>query len=242
MGSAPPPWLAGRRSAEGSRGRTPSVQVDRLSQFLEEALGDPLRLARQDADLAEDRLLLGRQVLGDHDLHDDELVATAARADVGHAAAGQPEGLAVLRPRRDRDLDRAVQRRHLDAVAQGRLDHVDPQLVDHVLVLAAQVHVAADPDHDVQVALGTAPVAGLPLAGEPDLGAGVHPGRDADAQALGALRAALATALGAGRAQEAARAAAARAGRDVDDRAEDRLGLPAHLAGAAAGGARLRAG
>src|SRR5450759_4141577 len=63
------------------------VKRDRVAKFLEEALGDLLRLARQAPNLAQDGLLLHRQVLGDDDLHDDVLVAATAAADVRHTAA-----------------------------------------------------------------------------------------------------------------------------------------------------------
>src|SRR5215471_10022659 len=84
------------RAANRDKAPALSVQVDRLAQLLEEALRDLLGLARQAADLAQQRLLVGVQVLRNHDLHDDELVAAAAGAHVRHAPAGQPERLTVL--------------------------------------------------------------------------------------------------------------------------------------------------
>src|SRR5215472_9050194 len=233
---------SGRSWKEARDNGRRSVQVDRVAQLLEEALRHLLGLAREAADLAEQRLLVGRQVLRHHDLDHDELVSTPAGADVGHATARQPERLPILRAGGHGDLDVAVERRDLDLVSQRRLHHVDPQLVHDVLVLAAQGGVVADPQHHVQVAGRAAAVAGLALPREADLGARVHAGRDAHAQPLGPLEPALSTALRARRAQDPARPGAGRARGDVDHRAEDRLGLSPDLPAPAAGVARLRAG
>src|SRR5450759_151920 len=109
------------------------VKRDRVAKFLEEALGDLLRLARQAPNLAQDGLLLHRQVLGDDDLHDDVLVAATAAADVRHTPARQPKGLAVLSAGRDGDLDQPLERRDLDPVAERRLDNVHAELIHRVL-------------------------------------------------------------------------------------------------------------
>src|SRR6266478_5435770 len=77
------------------------VQGDRVAKLLEEAFRDLFGLARQPADLAQDGLLLGGQVLGNDELHQHVLVAAAAASDVGHAFPGQPERLPVLRTGRD---------------------------------------------------------------------------------------------------------------------------------------------
>src|SRR5438045_4297634 len=231
----PPPGAVQtlRRGRCGS-GPRPSVEADGVLQLLEEALRHLLGLARQPADFAQQRLLLGREVLRDHDLDDHELVAPAAAADVGHALALEPEGLPVLGPGRDRDLDRAVQRRDLDPIAKRRLDQVHPQLVDDVLLAPLQLRVLLDAQHDVEVARRSAPIAGLPLPAEADLGARVDAGRDLQLQPLCLLHPALATALSARLLEDAALAPAVVAGDDVDDLAEDRLGGAADLPRAAA--------
>src|SRR2546425_696038 len=95
-----------------------------------------------------------------------------------HPLALQAERLPVLRASGNRNLCGPVKGRHLDGVADGRLDHVDPQLVDDVLVLASKLLVRPDPDHDVEVAGGSSAKAGLAFADDPDLRARVDPGRN----------------------------------------------------------------
>src|SRR5579884_3948930 len=218
-----------------------SVQVDGLAQLLEEALGDLLGLAGEAPHLAQEVPLLRSEIPRDHHLDLHELGAPPPGAHIGHALPGQPEGLPVLRAGGDGDLHRPVQRGHLDPVAQSGLDHVDAEVVDHVLVLAPKLGMRLDLEDDVEVAGWAAAQAGLALAGQPDLGAGVDPGRDADAQPAATLHSSLPVAGAARGAQDTAGARARRAGRDVDHRAEDRLGLPAHLSPAAARAARLPA-
>src|ERR1700693_655778 len=120
------------------------VQRNRVAQLLEEPLGDLLRLARQAANLAQDRLLLRREVLRNDDLDDDILIAAPAAPDVRHAAPGEAERLAILSTGRDGDLDQPFECRDLDPVAKGCLDHVDAQLVNRVLLVTRQVRMRLD--------------------------------------------------------------------------------------------------
>src|SRR5438874_1845726 len=120
-------------------------------------------------DLLQMRLLLRVQVLRDHDLDHDVLVAAAASPNMGDPLAGEPEGLTVLSPRGYRDLNRPVNGWHLDVVTERRLDHVDFQLVDHVLVTAGQVRMGLHPDDYVEVARRSTADSGLALARQPDL-------------------------------------------------------------------------
>ena len=95
-----------------------------------------------------------------------------------------------------------------------------------------------DVDGDVQAAGRAAARADLALVGEADLVALVDAGRDGDPERPLALRPAVALAGLAGRLDDLALAAAARAGGDVDHLAEHRLADAADLAATVA----LRAG
>src|SRR5581483_1736356 len=217
------------------------VQADGVPELLEEALAHLLRPAGQPPDLPEQRLLVGVEVLRHDHLDHHVLVAPTAAADVGHALAGQAEGLAVLGAGRDFDLDRALERGHLDPVADGRLDDVHVQLEDHVLLAPLELRVGLDPEDDVEVARRAAAHARLALGGEPDLGAGIDAGRDPDRQLPGLLHPALAAALGARALDHPPGARARGAGRRRHDRAEDRLLRAPHLARSAAGRAGVDA-
>src|SRR5438034_7237517 len=216
-----------------------SVESDCVAQLLEEALGHLLRLAGEASDLPEQGFLLGREVLRDDDLHHDVLVAAAPAAHVWHAPPRHPERLPVLGARRDGDLHRTFERRYLDAISERRLHDVDPELVDDVLVAPGQVGVRLDPQHDVEVARRAAPEAALPLPAQTDLRPGVDTARDPHGQPARPLEAPLAPALHARVLQQAARAAAGRAGRGGDHRTEDRLRGAPDLARSAAAGTRL---
>ena len=112
---------------------------------------------------------------------DDHLVvevALAPPAEVRHALALQDQALARLRARRHRQLRLALEDRHLDGVAEGRLRKGDRQLGDQMRSLADEELVGADVDHDVEIARRAAELAGLALAGEPELIAVFHAGGD----------------------------------------------------------------
>src|SRR5712691_2970837 len=218
------------------------IKRNRVAQLVEKALRDLLRHAGQPSDLTQQGLLLRRQVLGHDHLHHHVLVSAAPAADVGHPPPRQPERLAVLRPGRDGDLDHALDGRDLDPVAERGLDHVDPQLVDDVLLVPRQLWMRLDAQYDVEVAGRTAAHPRLPLAAEADLRAHVDARRNPDRQAPGPLQAALPAALGTRVLQNPTGAAAGRAGRGRDHLAEERLRRAPDLARAAASRARLGAG
>src|SRR5229473_524660 len=218
------------------------VQRDRVAQFFKESLGHLLGLTGQASDLAQQGLLLGVQVFGDDHLHQHVLVTPPAATYIGHALAGEPKRLSVLRSGRDGDLHRAVQGRNLDPVAEGRLDHVDAELVNDALVAPRQVRVRLDAQHHIQVAWRPAPGAGLALAADADLRTGVHTGRYPHSEPAGDGGATLPSALRAWVLQEPARAAARWAGDLRHDRAEDRLLGAPDLPRAATAWARIRAG
>src|SRR5712692_3783388 len=104
----------------------------------------------------------------------------------------QPEGLTVLSSGGDGDLDRPVQRGHLDVVAERRLHEVHPQLVDGVVIAPRQLGVRLHTQDHVQVAGLAALNAGLALARKPDLGPRVNTGRDAHGELALALDTAVA--------------------------------------------------
>ena len=85
----PPPGAVQtlRRGRCGS-GPRPSVEADGVLQLLEEALRHLLGLARQPSHLAQQRLLLGRQILWNDHLHDHELVAAPAELEERHQEEG----------------------------------------------------------------------------------------------------------------------------------------------------------
>src|SRR5260370_42704743 len=99
------------------------------------------------------------------------LAAPPAAADVRHAYPCEPEGLPMLGSGWNGDLDRAVEGRDLDSVAQRRLDHVHPQLVDAALILPGEVRMRLLPEPRVQVAGPPAPDSGFALTADPDLAA-----------------------------------------------------------------------
>ena len=116
------------------------------------------------------------------------------------------------------------------------------QLVDEVVALALEALVRSSPDVDVEVPVAAAPGPDRAEAAEAQGRPGVDPGRDVDRVGLLLDASSLAPAVGARLRDDLAEAAAAGARRRGDHLAEDRLADPAHLAGAAALGARLRVG
>jgi hypothetical protein len=140
-----------------------------IKKDFEEAFRDLLWLASQASHLAQQGLLLGTQVLRHHHLDDDILVTAAPTSHVGHASPGHPERLSVLGAGGDRNLDRTVQGRYLDAVSKRRLHHIDAQVVDDLLVASGEVQVRLHPQHDIQIAGRAAPDSCLALAADADL-------------------------------------------------------------------------
>src|SRR5258708_344554 len=158
------------------------VEADGVSQLLEKALRDLFRLPREAADLAQHGLLLGSEVLGNDHLDHDVLVAAPPASHVWHPLALQPERLAVLCAPRHCNLDMTHQSGDLDPVPEGRLDHVDAQLENNVLVVARKLSMLLDAQNDIEVPPGPAPEPRLSLAAEPYLRPGVDPRGDLDRQ------------------------------------------------------------
>src|SRR5262249_4623203 len=128
------------------------------------------------------------------------------------AEAVDAHHLAALQSALEGVRDRAVQRRHLDVAAQGRLAEGDRHLADEVVAVALEQRVLADAGDHVQVAAGRAGVAGLALAADPDAGAVVHAGRHVDLQRPPGLDPAAAVAVRTGVGDDLAAAAAAGTG------------------------------
>src|SRR6202000_1091658 len=157
-----------------------------------------------------DRLaLLLVQVFRDLDLQPVADVALALAFGLRRALAAQAGDRPVFGPRRDFDLFRAMQDRHLDRAAVDRLGDRDR----HGYLEVAVVEPAEDRGRGhfrghVEIAVGTAARARLAFAGEPDAGAVFDPGGDVDFVALALLGRAGALAGGAGGLDDLAAAAA----------------------------------
>ena len=112
----------------------------------------------------------------------DQLVAAAPAADVGHAAALEPEHVAALRPPGDVQPVGAVEGRHLDLGAEGGLREADRHLAEQVVAVALEERVLADQDLDAEVAPRGAGVARLALAAELEPHAALDARGDVDLQ------------------------------------------------------------
>src|SRR5262249_14740411 len=105
-----------------------------VAKFFEEILAPGADLLVLDlGELAEQFLLAGRQVAGRLDDAPRQLVAPATAADVGHAPAPEPEDVAALAAARDLRAVAAVERRHVDFGAQGRLGEADRHLAVQII-------------------------------------------------------------------------------------------------------------
>ena len=133
----------------------------------------------------------------------------------------QDAHLARLRARVELELDRAVERLDADRGADGGLDDRQVDLREDVVSLADEALVGADAHADVDVAGAAAERARVPLAGEADPLAVVDAGRDVDLELALLERAPRAVARLARMLDDAAGAAALRAGRLADELAED---------------------
>src|SRR5690606_12770379 len=187
--------------------------------------------AERGFELLQQVALLGGEV--DRRLHRHPAVPVAgvAAAHRAHALAAQAEHLAGLGLGGDADLRLAVEGRHVDRIAQGRLRNADRHLAVQVIAVAPEDRVLAHPHFHVQVARRRARRPGLALALQADAVAAVHPRGDLHRQHLLVLDPARPMAALARIADHLAAAAAFRArllhGEDA--------ALEAHLAAAAAG-------
>ncbi len=115
-------------------------------------------------------------------MHDQ--VAAAAFLQVGQAFPPQDHRRPRLRPRRQRDIDFAVQRRGLHRCPQCCLGKGDGDFGVQIGAVAFKARIVRDPDVDVQVA--RTPAAWRPLAspGQPQRGTVLHALGHVDLQSL----------------------------------------------------------
>src|SRR3954451_11040357 len=119
----------------------------------------------------------------DHDL--DEHVAACWAVQLAHALVLEPDLLAGLGPRRNRDPQApALDRGHLDLAAQSRGGHRNRHPAEDVRPLATEQPVRRYGDEDIEVPGLPAADRGLALAGEPDAGPVLDTRRDIDRQSL----------------------------------------------------------
>src|SRR6185503_5793158 len=110
-------------------------------------------------------------------LHPHELVAGAAALETRHPVAGEPEGLAARRLRRDLHGDLPLERGHRDFTARGAVARAAAHALGGHAHARAGVHARRDLDLQVPPALGPAAApasgAGAPIdvAGATALGA-----------------------------------------------------------------------
>ena len=120
-------------------------------------------------------------------MDNDNLVASPARAHVGNALAAEAQTGAVLRARGHFELDRTVDGRDIDGVAQGRLAEIYAEVVIDIAALAPKQRMRPHAHRDVEIAVSAAARSRLALAAEPDLVAVVDAGWDGDLQGLARL-------------------------------------------------------
>src|SRR5437867_4477000 len=143
---------------------------------------------------------------------------------MGHALAAHPDHLPMLRARRDAHLRfRALDRRHVDLVAERRLRRRETCEVHEIVAFATEEVVLLQADEDVEVAGRSAAHARLALAGDAELLAVVDAGRDGQSDLAVLALTAFASAVSALLIDGLPGAAAARAGGDVHEAAEHRL-------------------
>ena len=153
--SSSPPWP--RHGGTATRGRSCPGSWVGLNDLPKELLGGltllALQLARQD------------------DFDPGVEVARALALETRHALAGQPEGLALLGPGRDRQHDAAAKGLHLRLATEQRLAEGDRQLASQVRAGSREDRVGPYLGDQVQVS-GVRARAGL--AAETDLAARLH--------------------------------------------------------------------
>ena len=106
------------------------------------------------------------QALGDldHDAH--ILVAPASAAETRNTSALELEHVVGLGPLVNAVFHLAVERRHNNLCAEHRLRERDRQIAPHVVTAALKQAVGAHVDKNVQVACGTAVVAGVAVTAD----------------------------------------------------------------------------
>ena len=168
-------------------------------QLIEEAFAFGLAVfADGGFELAEQLLLLARELGRRLDDDGDELVAARLVADVGDTLAAQAEGGAGLRALGDLVADLAVERRDLDGRAERGLREGDGHLAHDIRAVTREDRVLAHRDRHEQIAVRAAVRAGVALVAHAEGLAVVDAGRDLDLDGLGVTDLALAAAGGAG--------------------------------------------
>src|SRR5205807_3536079 len=135
-----------------------------------------------------------RQMRGDHDADDADLVASAPAAHVRNTKSVQLDLFTRLHPGGHLDAVLAAHRGHGDGVAENRLWNRDRQLEDDVLTVADQLRMRPHSESDIQVADGATTWAHLALAAEPQCHVLVDTRRNAHLDRVPHLDAALAAA------------------------------------------------
>jgi hypothetical protein len=219
-----------------------------LTQGVADLLEEALLVLRRDGgthglgELKQKVFLFAGEAGGRHDLCAYQHVATARTAQVGNAEPFEREDVAVLSAGGNVQRPGSIERGYLNLVSQGRLREVDAEVVDDVVLIAPEELVVLHAQQDVQVAPGAAVASHLAFARQAYLGAALDATGDPHVQSVGHLLAAGAPAFSARVRHHAALAAAAAAGCDVNELAEDTALDAPHLTAAAAGGALLHVG
>src|SRR5262249_27764034 len=119
------------------------------------------------------------------DLQSDVFVAAPAAPEVESLAA-QPQPLAALRARRDGHLDRAIERRNVDARAERRLPRRHRQIDLNITFWSdTEEVVRLQPQSQQKVAGGRVPHSRLPLSRQSNHRTFAHARRDVDIERLG---------------------------------------------------------
>src|SRR2546428_2866755 len=167
----------------------------------------------------------------DDDVEVDKLIAAARAPEVRDALPAHAHHLPVLSAGRNPHLCfAAFDRRNADLVAERRLRRRDAGEVHEVVALAAEELMLFEADEHVEIAGRPAAHAGLALAGDAKLLPVVDAREDRERDLAVLSLAALAAAARADLVDRLSCAAAAWAGRHVDEAAEDRLLDLANLA------------
>ena len=146
------------------------------------------------------------------------------------------EDLPCLTARRNLELGFAVQSGHLYLGAQRRLNKVDGQLVDEVIIVSGEDFMLFHGEGNVEVARRAAPGTGFTITAEAYLGTVIHPSRYSKRNITLEPFFTAAPALGAGVDNNSAFAVALITGGGVGKAPEEALVDPAHLSAAIAVG------
>ena len=162
-------------------------------------------LAAEGGELAQQLVLLLRQLDGrvDEDMH--EQVAASAAAKAGHAVAGDLEDAARLHAGGDRQQIGPVERVELDLGAEGRLGDREVQRRDQIGAGPLEAARPLDAEMHVEIPRRAAPQRGGTCPGDAQGGAVVDARRYLDGEGPVLEPPALTAAVGAGRGDDLAR-------------------------------------